>query len=83
MASAEWNGQVIAKFPPNSLNREFLEDTTHHTTCPMKGKASYYNVVVNGKKLEHAAWFYPNPKPEVAQLKDYVAFWKGVEVTLK
>jgi len=27
-----------------------------------------------------AAWYYPQPKEAAAQIKDYVAFWKGIEV---
>ena len=36
---------------------------------------------VNGKKNPDAAWYYPDPKPAAANIKDHVAFWKGVKVT--
>jgi uncharacterized protein (DUF427 family) len=48
--------------------------------CPWKGTASYYDVVVDGKRNEGAAWFYPTPKEAAANIKDHVAFWKGVTV---
>ena len=67
-------------FPPNSVNREYLEESGHHTTCPWKGEASYYHVVAGGKKNENAAWYYPEPKEAAQRIKGYVAFWKGVEV---
>ena len=92
MAKAIWQGTTIAEtdkteqvegnqyFPPAAVRREHLELSAHTTVCPWKGIAHYYNVVVNGKKNENAAWFYPEPKPAANQIKDYVAFWKGVKV---
>jgi uncharacterized protein (DUF427 family) len=48
--------------------------------CPWKGTASYFDVVVNGKKNPDAAWYYPEPNKAAKQIKDYVAFWRGVRV---
>ena len=67
-------------FPPDALNREYFRESSKHTTCPWKGKASYYDVVVNGDANRDAAWYYPEPKPAAAQIKGYVAFWRGVKV---
>lgn len=89
---AIWNGTVLAEsdktivvegnhyFPPDSVNRNYLQENSTHTTCPWKGQASYYNVAVDGRVNRDAAWYYPNPKPAAAQIKDYVAFWRGVRV---
>ncbi len=91
---AIWNGAVLAEsdrtlevegnayFPPESLNREHLRPSEKHTTCGWKGEASYYDVVVNGEENPDAAWYYPDPKEAAAQIRDHVAFWRGVEVTL-
>jgi uncharacterized protein (DUF427 family) len=49
--------------------------------CPWKGVASYYSLAVNGDLNRDAAWSYPNPKDAARQIKDYVAFWRGVQVT--
>jgi len=90
---AIWNGKVLADsdktlyiegnhyFPPETVNRELLEDSTTHTICPWKGKASYYHVKVDGKVNKNAAWYYPEPKYAAEKLKDYIAFWHGVEFT--
>jgi uncharacterized protein (DUF427 family) len=43
--------------------------------------ASYYDVVVEGKVNSDAAWYYPVPSEAAKQIKDHVAFWKGVQVT--
>jgi uncharacterized protein (DUF427 family) len=67
-------------FPPQSVKTEFLKSTDHHTTCPWKGEASYYSIVVGGKENSNAAWSYPDPKDAAKEIKDHIAFWKGVEV---
>jgi len=35
---------------------------------------------VNGETNQDAAWYYPEPKSKAANIKDHVAFWKGVVV---
>ena len=45
------------------------------TVCPWKGTASYFDVVVRGKRAERAAWTYPEPRPGVEALADAVAFY--------
>ena len=89
---AVWNDTVLAEsdqtivvegnyyFPPASLNRSVLEANAHQTTCPWKGQAHYYDVVVDVKRNAKAAWYYPAPKDAAAAIKDHVAFWKGVQV---
>ncbi len=92
MRHAIWNGAVIAEsdrcvvvegnpyFPADTVKREFLRDSSTHTICGWKGTASYYDVVVNGETNIDAAWYYPEPKPEAANIKGYIAFWKGVKI---
>ncbi len=87
------NGTVIAEssetiviennhyFPPDSIKREFLRESTHRSTCPWKGEAHYYDAVVEGKESKNAAWYYPNPKEAAKEIAGYVAFWKRVQVT--
>ena len=92
MARAIWNGVVLAKcnetiivegnhyFPPGSLNEEFFRQSDLQTTCPWKGLASYFDLVVGDEVNPGAAWFYPEPKPAAAQISGHVAFWRGVQV---
>lgn len=88
---AVWNHSVIAKgktlivegnhyFPPDAVEDRFLEPSDHRTTCPWKGEAHYYHVVVGGERNANAAWSYPNPKPAAEEIRDHVAFWNGVRV---
>jgi len=57
-----------------------LVSSEKHTTCPWKGVASYYNVLVDGKENKDSAWYYPQPSAAARQLRDHVSFWRGVEV---
>jgi len=67
-------------FPPESIKKEYFKQSDYHTTCPWKGEASYYNIVVDQEINNDGAWFYPDPKEAAKEIKNYVAFWKGVEV---
>lgn len=89
---AIWNGKIIAEsnetivvennhyFPPQSVKKEFLKKNDTHTLCPWKGEASYYTLEVDGQINKDAAWYYPNPKSAAADLWNYIAFWKGVQI---
>ena len=90
---ATWNGQTIAEsdqtvqvegneyFPPGSVRTEYLRESTTRTKCPWKGTAHYYDLIVDGQTNEDAAWYYPEPSQAAREIKDHIAFWKGVEVT--
>ncbi len=89
---AIWNNKVVAEsnktivvernhyFPPESIKKEFFEESDTHTTCPWKGLASYRTLVVDGKRNPDAAWYYPAPRELAKGIKNYVAFWKGVTI---
>jgi uncharacterized protein (DUF427 family) len=92
MATASWNGEVIAEsedtvvvennhyFPVDSVKDGVLSASKATSVCPWKGTASYYSVTAGGQTNADAAWYYPAPKAAAAEIKDRVAFWKGVEV---
>jgi uncharacterized protein (DUF427 family) len=67
-------------FPPESIDRRYFNPSSHRTVCPWKGRASYYAVEVGGERNDAAAWYYPDPSPAAARIKDHVAFWHGVRV---
>ncbi len=89
---AVWNGRVIAEsddvvivegnayFPADSIRREYVRPSDHRTHCPWKGEASYYTLEFDGKSNPNSAWYYPAPKPAAAEIRNRVAFWKGVQV---
>lgn len=92
MKKAIWNGAVLAEsdqtvvvegnhyFPRDAVNWQHFQENEQHTVCFWKGSASYYDVTVDGKTLNSAAWFYPDPSRAADHIKDHVAFWKGVKV---
>jgi uncharacterized protein (DUF427 family) len=89
---ATWKDAVLAEsadtvvvegnhyFPAESINRQHFRESNTHSVCPWKGEASYYDVVVDGEINKDAAWYYPEPKEAAKEIKDRVAFWKGVRV---
>jgi uncharacterized protein (DUF427 family) len=92
MPKAIWEGVVLAEsdkcvvvegnqyFPPASLQRGYFKPSQETTDCPWKGVAHYHDLEVNGKTNPAAAWYYPEPKEAAHQIKDHVAFWKGVQI---
>ena len=89
---AIWNKKVLAEsddtvvvegnhyFPKEAINEEFFEESPNKSECPWKGTAYYYHLNINGDRNQNAAWYYPDPKPAASEIKDKVAFWKGVVI---
>jgi len=89
---ATWQGTVIAQsddtvvvegnhyFPADAVDQSLLRPSATHTVCPWKGTASYWSLEVDGATNVDAAWYYPDPKDAAAQIRDRVAFWRGVTV---
>ena len=89
---AIWNNKVIAEsndtvivennhyFPVSSIHDEFFIESETTSNCPWKGQANYYSIVVDGKQNTDAAWYYADPKEAASEIKNRVAFWRGVEL---
>ena len=94
MAKAIWNGTVIAEsddtvvvegnhyFPREAVNSELLKESRRRSLCLWKGVARYYSIEDDGEVNRDAAWYYPRPIRPAAKIKDRIAFWHGVEVTV-
>ena len=92
MPKAIWNGVVVAEsdrcevvegnqyFPPDSIKREYFQDSNTTTVCGWKGMANYYTLTVDGDTNADAAWYYADPKPAAKKIKGHIAFWRGVQV---
>lgn len=92
MPKAVWKGKVLAEsddtivvegnhyFPPDTIKRDYFVESDARSRCFWKGTASYYDVVVDGETNSAAAWYYPDPSEAAREIKDYVAFWRGVRV---
>jgi uncharacterized protein (DUF427 family) len=93
MTTASWNGVVIAEsddivtvegnayFPRDAVREDVLRPSEHHTVCPWKGTASYFDLEVDGAVNKDAVWYYPTPKDAAKEITDRVAFWHGVEIS--
>ena len=92
MVKAVWNGVIIAEsddtvvvegnhyFPRASVDAALLTDSATTSVCPWKGTAHYHSVTAGGAENKDAAWYYPEPKAAASEIKDRIAFWKGVKV---
>ena len=92
MVKAIWNGETIAEsddtvvvegnhyFPRDAVRAAALLPSATTSVCPWKGVARYHSIEAGGARNDDAAWYYPDPKSAAAEIKDRIAFWKGVEV---
>jgi uncharacterized protein (DUF427 family) len=92
MARAIWNDVVIAEsddtvivegnhyFPPAAVSAEHLRGSELTSRCFWKGTANYYDVVVGDTVAKDAAWTYRTPSEAAENIRDYIAFWRGVRV---
>ena len=68
--------QPVFYIPLDYVDRLLLGHSDHHTYCPYKGEASYYDILDNnGTELRVAVWYYDDPFPAVAAIKSHVAFY--------
>jgi uncharacterized protein (DUF427 family) len=61
--------------PPEDVRLDLLTPSATHTVCPFKGTASYWSL----PDAADLVWAYPDPKPDVAAIKDHLCFYE-VEV---
>lgn len=92
MVNAIWNGAVLAEsddtvvvegnhyFPREAIRGEYFKPSETTSVCDWKGTANYHSIVVDGVENKDAAWYYADPLPAAAEIKNRVAFWKGVTV---
>ncbi|MDX3362022.1 DUF427 domain-containing protein [Streptomyces sp. ME02-6978.2a] len=61
--------------PPEDVRTDLLTPSPTHTVCPFKGTASYWSL----PDAADLVWAYPEPKEDVAAIKDHLCFYE-VEV---
>ncbi len=71
----EANYPPVFYFPRKDIRMDNLVPTDHHTNCPYKGEASYFSICAGGRTIENAAWSYEFPYDEMAEIKEYLAFY--------
>lgn len=71
----------VQYIPRADVDLSQLERTAHQTYCPYKGDASYFSIT-GDPALENAVWTYETPRPAVAEIQEYVAFYPDrVQIT--
>jgi len=63
---------VVYYIPRKDVKMERLVRTSHETSCPFKGQASYYSLK-DGP--ENAVWTYEQPYDEMLAIKELLAFY--------
>ena len=58
--------------PVEDVRTDLLTPSRTHTVCPFKGTASYWSL----PDAPDLVWAYPDPKPDVARIKDHLCFYE-------
>jgi len=66
---------TVQYIPRRDVDMAALVRSEHTTYCPYKGDASYYSIPAGGNRSKNAVWTCETPFEEMAQIKDYVAFY--------
>ena len=66
----------VQYIPRRDVDMAALVRSEHTTYCPYKGDASYYSIPAGGDRSKNAVWTYETPFEAMAQIKDYVAFYR-------
>ena len=74
----ETRREPVVYFPLEELNVQLIPDADFQTFCPFKGTASYFDLELEGARIERAVWQYKHPLPESAAIAGHVAFMPGV-----
>ena len=67
---------AVQYIPRLDVDMAALTRSEHTTYCPYKGDASYYSIPAGGDRSVNAVWTYETPFEAMAQIKDYVAFYR-------
>jgi uncharacterized protein (DUF427 family) len=71
----ETNYPPVRYIPLADVDRSLLTPSDLTTYCPYKGDASYYSITAGQERGTDAVWFYDQPYPAIAEIKDHVAFY--------
>jgi len=63
--------------PRSAFADGVLQPAAGSSFCEWKGQASYLDLVTPARTAPRAAWFYPDPSPAYAALRDHVALYPG------
>lgn len=61
--------------PSVDVDEQFLRESTGSSFCEWKGQATYWNIELNGRSLQKAAWSYEKPNPSFRSITGYYSFY--------
>jgi uncharacterized protein (DUF427 family) len=61
--------------PRADVRTDFLVRTDSTTTCPFKGAASYWTLVLGDRRHDDIVWSYEAPIPEMAEIAGLLCFY--------
>ena len=61
--------------PAEDVRADLLTPSETVTACPYKGRASYHSLRLGDRTFKDLVWFYPDPLPEVARIKNHLCFF--------
>jgi uncharacterized protein (DUF427 family) len=62
-------------FPIQDVRMDLAERTNKHSTCPLKGEASYWTLRVGEREAPDAMWAYEDPIEGAEGITGHVAFY--------
>ncbi|MGL6210478.1 MAG: DUF427 domain-containing protein [Paracoccaceae bacterium] len=77
----EGSYKPVLYVPRADIDMSKLEKTGRATTCPHKGRASYYSVITPEGQLDNAVWSYEAPIAGMEGIAGMLAFYPSVTVT--
>ncbi|MGY2065261.1 DUF427 domain-containing protein [Blastococcus sp. SYSU DS0619] len=63
--------------PREDVAHDVLVRAAGSSVCEWKGAATYWDVVVDGRRIPGVAWSYEDPAPGYEHLRSAVAFYPG------
>lgn len=73
-------------FPRKDVDFTFLRESKKTSYCPLKGEAQYFDIIIEDKVIENAAWSYVAMltfDKRLSEIEGYVAFYKEILLTIE
>lgn len=69
-------GHVVRPYIDRAdIDMAVLRPSATTSVCPYKGVAKYFSAMIDGQEVQDIAWAYDDPMPEVALIRDRLAFY--------
>ncbi|WP_431319892.1 DUF427 domain-containing protein [Rhizobium sp. YTU87027] len=66
---------AVQYIPRTDVDMALFTRSDHHTYCPYKGEASYFDIGLGAERSANAVWTYESPYAAVSEIAEYLAFY--------